>query len=164
MDSTVTLLIPTRNRPSSVDLLLSSLKVHGYLQRQGFSVLVADDSSDNATADICQKYQVNHLSGLHQGKSAAMNLAIEHITSEFVAFFDDDIVVLDDQWLDKILRNFISDDIAYVSGKVVAYELTTPAQIKWEKKGALNKGDHRLELGSEFFHKPRLIGVPLTLF
>lgn len=164
MRTTVTLLIPTRDRPDNVEFLLRSLRHYGYLSRPNFDILVVEGSNNADTQSVCSRYGAKFLPADHRPKSAAMNYALDHITSDFVAFLDDDIVILDEHWLDKLLRNFSIPEVAYVSGKVVAYELNTAAQIKWEKKGALNKGDRRLEFGPEFFHKWRLIGVPTTLF
>ncbi len=159
----ISLLIPTMNRPDNVDRLLGTLKDHGYMRRSDFKPVVVDSSSNTATKNITLSYSAEYLSAEKLGKSKAMNLAIDKLNSKYIAFVDDDIVIFNETWLDTLMGNFTREDIAYVSGRVIAAETNNEAADKWEKKGALNKGPKRIEVGNQFLNKFRLQGVPVQL-
>lgn len=159
----ISLLIPTMNRPENIDRLLGTLKDFGYMKKSNFKPVVVDSSKDTSTKQVAHSYSADYISAEGLGKSKAMNLAIDNLSSKYIAFLDDDIVIINSNWLDTLMSNFTREDIAYVSGRVVAAETTNEAADKWEKKGALNKGPKRIEVGSEFFNKFRLRGVPVNL-
>ncbi len=159
----ISLLIPTMNRPANVDRLLGTLKDHRFLERTDLNIVVVDSSKDFSTKQIALSYSVEYIPAEGLGKSRAMNFAVNMLSSKFIAFLDDDIVVINSDWLDILMSNFTREDIAYVSGRVIAAETMTEAQDKWEQKGALNKGLKRIEVGKEFFNKFRLRGVPVNL-
>lgn len=160
----ISLLIPTKDRPDNVERLLGSLQEHGYINRPNFRPVVVDSSKSKDTKSVALMNGADHIDAQGLGKSAAMNYAIDHLTSEFIGFVDDDILIVSDTWLDMLMRNFTAEDIGYVSGRVVAASDATEAQRSWEAKGALNKGPRRIEVGREFFHKWRFHGVPVQLF
>lgn len=159
----ISLLIPTINRPENVNRLLGTLKNFGYMERSNFKPVIVDSSKDSSTKQVALAYPVEYLSAEGLGKSKAMNLAIDNLSTKYIAFLDDDIVMINSNWLDILMSNFVRDDIAYVSGRVVAAETKTKAQDKWESKGALNKGPKRIEVGKQFFNKFRFQGVPVNL-
>lgn len=159
----ISLLIPTMNKPENVDRLLGTMQDFGYLERTDFKPVVVDSSKDTATKQVALSYPAEYIPAEGLGKSKAMNLAIDKLDSKYIAFLDDDIVIVNSTWLDTLMSNFTRDDIAYVSGRVVAAETKSEAADRWEKKGALNKGPKRIEVGQEFFNKFRLKGVPVNL-
>ncbi len=159
----ISLLIPTMNRPENVDRLLGSLKDFGYLKRADFRAVIVDSSKDKSTKQVTLDYSAEYVPAENLGKSKAMNLAIDSLSSEYIAFLDDDIVIINSNWLDTLMSNFSRDDVGYVSGRVIAAETNNEAAEKWEQKGALNKGPNRIEVGKEFFNKFRFRGVPVNL-
>ncbi len=159
----ISLIIPTKDRPDNVDRLLGSLQDFGYLERSDFKPVVVDSSSTPDTRQVTLSYPAEYIPAKGLGKSTAMNLAIDNLPSKYIAFLDDDIVVLNSQWLDRLMSNFSEESVAYVSGRVIAAETTTEAQEKWEKKGALDKGTKRIVAGPEFFNRFYLHGVPVQL-
>lgn len=160
----ISLLIPTKSRPFNVERLLGSLESHQYLDRSDFQPVVVDSSNDTATKGIALNYGADHVDARGLGKSAAMNLAVESLSTEFIGFLDDDVIIISEFWLENLMRNFGDEDVAYVSGRVVSAEDRTAAQQKWEAKGALNKGARRIEVDQAFFNKKRWHGVPIQLF
>lgn len=144
--------------------LLDSLKSNRYFKIKDFGVVIIDDG--NPTKEIkklCKNYPVVYFKTKGLGKMTALNYGISKTSSEYVAFTDQDNIIINPDWF-KILRsNFTSDEVGYVSGRVILFKSESKAQIRWERKGALNKGDQRLELGKEFFNKFRLKGVPVNL-
>lgn len=162
--SEISLLIPTMNRPGNIDKLLGSLYDHGYLRRANLKPVIVDSSLDTQTKNVAISYGASYLDAPGMGKSTAMNVALDQLKTEFVGFLDDDIVIINDTWLDNLVRNFTKPEIGYVSGRVIAHDPQTDAQKNWERKGALNKGPKRIQADQDFFKKRRLYGVPVQLF
>lgn len=70
-----------------------------------------------------------------RARDFARNRALRESASEFVAFFDDDVVV-DRTWLDGFVEACGEHpDAAAVTGPVLPYELETRAQIIIERRG-----------------------------
>lgn len=159
----ISLLIPTMNRPGNIDRLLGSLQDFGYLKRLDLKPVVVDSSHDDATKRMCLTYPADYIRAEGLGKSSAMNVAIQQLSSEYVGFLDDDIEIMNGSWLDNLMSNFANKEVGYVSGRVVAVERSTDAQDKWEEKGALNKGGKRIEVGRDFFKRVRLQGLQVQL-
>lgn len=144
--------------------LLESLKDRGYLKLKDFGVVIVDDGSPtSAVKKLCSYYPVTYLRTKGVGKMAALNYGLRKTSSKYIAFTDQDNIIINQDWLKTLKSNFISDNIGYVSGKVALFKPESDVQIRWEKKGALNKGDKRLEFGRNFFKKFRLKGVPVNL-
>lgn len=159
------LFIPVKlSDPFFLKRLLESLKDNGYFKIRAFGVVVIDNGSPTEEIrNLCANYPLIYLRTKGVGKMAALNYGLKKTCSKYVAFTDQDNIIISPNWLKILKSNLTSDEIGYVSGKVVLYKAETQAQIRWEKKGALNKGDKRLELGREFFERFRLKGVPVNL-
>jgi cellulose synthase/poly-beta-1,6-N-acetylglucosamine synthase-like glycosyltransferase len=68
-----------------------------------------------------------------RGISAARNRAVMSTTNPYIAFTDDDVVVEPD-WLRRIVRPFLDDvSVACVSGLVIPTELSSPEQSQFEQ-------------------------------
>ncbi len=144
--------------------LLDSLKHSGYFRDSSFGVVVVDDRCPNSKVKrLCSEYPITYLRTKGVGKMAALNYAVRRTSSKYVAFTDQDNIVVSANWLQTLKSNFTLKDIGYVSGKVTLFQAESEAQKRWEKKGALNKGNEKLVFGKEFFEKFRLRGVPVNL-
>lgn len=115
MKMTVDIIIPTMNRPKSLERALKSLIVNS-----GFPVtkIIIVDSSNlgkhrevlKVAQEIESLFEVP-VDVFHQpprGPSAAMNVGIQHSKSKFIVRVDDD-VVCDRNWLERIIKIFRSD-------------------------------------------------------
>ncbi|NBD17278.1 MAG: hypothetical protein GVY04_14410 [Cyanobacteria bacterium] len=61
--------------------------------------------------------------------------------ANLIAFIDDDVVIENSNWLDKMASHFErNSNLGYVSGNVRAFETLTYSQKIWEAKGGLSKG------------------------
>src|SRR5204862_575845 len=97
----VSVILPTRNRPHSLETALRSALAQHY---DNIEVWVVDDGSEPPVilaAEFMEDTRV-HLLRLDRagGPAVARNLAVEHCRGELLAFLDDD-----DEWLpDKTTR------------------------------------------------------------
>ena len=74
------------------------------------------------------------------GLNWARNRAILECRGDILAFTDDDVVV-DGKWIDALARVFQADaSVMAVTGLVVAYELETDAQQRFEDYGGFGRG------------------------
>lgn len=107
----ISVVVPTRNRRDRLAALLRSLEEQT-LPRDRFEVLVADDASEDGTAELLSELSENGL-GLQlrtvrrdvpQGPSAARNAGWRAARGEVVAFTDDDCEA-DPNWLRALVSS-----------------------------------------------------------
>lgn len=124
----VSVIIPTFNRPEHVSEALDSLLSQ---ETPPDEVLVVDDSTDDKVAELVrvrsQKFLGRGVSLKHmrnpkeRGASAARNAGFEHTASEIVMFMDDD-VLLEPGYLSGILAAYEArPDAAGVQGHMYRY-------------------------------------------
>lgn len=135
----LTVVIPT-NRGGSIPNVLKSLAAQS---DQSFDVLIVDNSSDGHIGRSFTNFRGLVLRTHHEprpGLSRARNAALTQLTSELVAWIDDDEEA-DADWVAWIRRGFAhpSRPVAVV-GAMVPAELETPAQVDFERYGGFNKG------------------------
>ena len=93
-------IIPTYNN-------LSELKecINGFSKQtfEDFRVIVCVDGSNDGTNEFLKKSQfgfellkLNHPDNAHKGRDETRNLSLNHITAEYILFFDSDIVPAND--------------------------------------------------------------------
>ena len=90
---TVTIIVPCYNEEKTVSLTIDSLLSLNY-PAEKLSIVVVDDGSRDNTWEVLQKYISNEritlLKKKNGGKHTALNLGLEHTTSEFVGCLDSD--------------------------------------------------------------------------
>jgi GT2 family glycosyltransferase len=75
-----------------------------------------------------------------RGLAAAHNRGLQEAQGSIVAFTDDDVIV-DKDWLTEIVKAFrAADDVACVTGLIMAAELQTQSQVMLEIHGSFSKG------------------------
>lgn len=115
MKSTVTFYIPCYNASLSLDRCIVAILSQTYPIE---NVLIVDDGSTDNSLEICRRYPIKvirHLRNL--GLSAARNTALQNCMSEFIAAVDADVVLAND-WLEQVMRNFTEVKIAGVGGQL----------------------------------------------
>lgn len=117
----VTLLIVAYNEEREIEAkLINSLELD-YPSAQ-LSIIVASDGSTDATNELVRTYEDRGIRlrafTSNRGKIAALNEAMESITSEIVVFSDAN-VMYDRLALRKLVRNFNDPRVGAVSGKVI---------------------------------------------
>ena len=117
----VSIVIPTYNRPNDVRALLSSILVQTKLPKE---VIVVDDSNNSQTeslinamrhAFLAKNVEVIHKKGGDASKKGicrARNLGLMQATGDFVFFIDDD-VILDSHYIEEILNVYMCNHRAF---------------------------------------------------
>ncbi|MDH3602392.1 MAG: glycosyltransferase, partial [Candidatus Tectomicrobia bacterium] len=86
-----------------------------HLDYPAFEVIVVDDGSTDATADIAREYGFQLISTEHQGLSHARNVGVQAARGEIVAYLDDDAYA-DPHWLTYLALTFLHTDHVGVGG------------------------------------------------
>ena len=89
------------------------------LEYPDYEVIVVDDGSTDAVAQIVGEYDVRLIRTPNRGLGNARNTGLEHATGEIVAYTDDDTRP-DPHWLTYLAAVFVSSDHAGVGGPNIA--------------------------------------------
>lgn len=156
------IIICTKDRPNDLTRCLKSLSI--YLSRKDLEVIVVDNnSSSNQTREIVEGYpQIRYLMESRPGQGFAKNTGILAANGKYIIFTDDDVIV-QKGWIENLLSNFTDEKIAYVSGQVEAWIVSSDSQQIFEDIAILSKGSERKTFDTEFFNRFRLRGVPVHL-
>jgi GT2 family glycosyltransferase len=140
-----TVVVPTCGRP---EVLRRCLEAMTSLEYPDYEVLVVDNTPHlPGTKELVAAYgagnrRVRYVPEPRRGASNARNRGLTEARGQIVAFADDDVVV-DRGWLKALADGFLDDQVAGVTGLVVASELETPAQLWIEQYGGFGKGCRR---------------------
>ena len=112
----ISVVVATCNR---AELLAESLDSLLGQTRPPDQVLVVDDGSTDDTPQVLSGYgeRIQVLRCENGGKARALNLAMEHVTGDYLWIFDDDDIALPDalERLEGVVRNRPDVDIVYSS-------------------------------------------------
>lgn len=137
--------IVTRDRPQDLARNLGAALQD--LERDGGKVLVVDQSSDQSTRRVVERWPSVTYMRSAPGLSRGRNAAVAASSAPFVAFTDDD-VVLSSGWLGAIIRSLDSaPEIGAICGRAV-----TPkgALIAGARAGIYRRPTNPFGLGSGF--------------
>ena len=117
--SSVTVVIPTRGRPRSLEKT-----VRGVLSNAGaVEIVVVDQSDDDGTQAMLAEHgspRIRYVRTATRGAAAARNIGVRHTTGSIIAFTDDDCLVPPD-WIQSVIAAFALDSrIGVVFGNVIA--------------------------------------------
>jgi O-antigen biosynthesis protein len=137
-----TVVVPTSGRPGVLRGTLEALTSQDY---PDYEVLVVDNRPHlPETRELVAAYaegnrRVRYLPEPRRGTSNARNRGLAEANGQIAAFADDDVIV-DRNWLSALAAGFLDEQVAGVTGLVVASELETPAQLWIEQYGGFSKG------------------------
>jgi GT2 family glycosyltransferase/SAM-dependent methyltransferase len=156
----VSVIVCTHRRPESLRRCLTALQ---RLDPSPAEIIVVD----NAPEEPCTLKVVEQFAGVIYrpepalGLSRARNSGILHSSGEIVAFTDDDVQV-HPRWLLGIWQAFSHDTVFGIAGLVLAAELETETQIRFELDfGGFNRGYRPITFDSFFFNSMVDRGIPV---
>jgi GT2 family glycosyltransferase len=149
LQTKATIAICTRNRTDDLKLCLNALMK---LPDKGQEIMVVDnDPSTEDTKNLVKQYpKVRYIFEKRKGLNIARNRAIEEASNDIVVFTDDDAMV-DDCWLNKIVRHFDDPMVMCVTGMTMPFELETKAQEAFENYNPFWKSFYKIRFS---FSKP----------
>lgn len=121
---TVSVIVPTRNRPEALRQCLAALAAQDFPLAQ-FEVLICDDGSEEDVRSVAEQAQqsglrIRYLRQTPRGPATARNLGIRHAQAEIVAMTDSDTLP-DRAWLRNLVAALNAHPEAVgVEGKVYA--------------------------------------------
>ncbi len=119
----VSVVVCTRNGSRTLDECLASLTT---LRYPSYEILVVDDGSTDATAEIAARFPaVKYFVQGHAGLSAARNLGARAARGDIIAYTDDDCVA-DEDWLFHLVSAMREQCVAAIGGPNIA-----PATDGW---------------------------------
>jgi cellulose synthase/poly-beta-1,6-N-acetylglucosamine synthase-like glycosyltransferase len=93
-------------------------------------IIIVSDGSDDGTDEIAKQYSAEGIVLIRQegrlGKTSAINLAMEEVTSEVVVFSDANAMYETDA-IKKLVRNFADETVGYVVGAALYTDGKTSA-------------------------------------
>lgn len=117
----VTVIVPCYNEESTVSKTIDSLLELNY-PKEMLKIIVVDDGSKDNTWSIISEYKDNSQVSLYKkengGKHTALNLALEHVTTEFVGCLDADSEV-DPETLKRIMTYFDNPKTMAVAPSII---------------------------------------------
>lgn len=121
----LSVLICTRNRAQSLSATLAQFFAQRFAGPYVYEVLVVDNGSTDETPQTVEHYRAQHparvryLREPQPGLSYARNTAVKAAQGEIIVFTDDDVLVNED-WLDEIHREFVADpQLSVLGGRVL---------------------------------------------
>jgi glucosyl-dolichyl phosphate glucuronosyltransferase len=125
MKPLASIVICTYNRSKDLKNVLDSLLKQKIDKDLSYEIIVSDNNSSDHTKDLVLSDYADLFAGRlkyifepHQGKSYALNSAIEASHGSLICFTDDD-VILDEFWLSKTIECFKQYDCDGVGGRVL---------------------------------------------
>lgn len=120
---TVTVVISAYNEESEIEATVMN-KLNQEYPADRLNVLVVSDGSTDRTEDIVKKLEKDHPRRLtllrqepRQGKTQALNMAVQHLSSEVIVFADaNSIYALDT--VRALASNFSDPSVGYVTGQM----------------------------------------------
>ena len=124
---TLSIIMPTYNRPDTIKQVLESLD-NQTIPRKDYEVIVVDDGSNYDVKNYIKKFNVKYFRQNNSGPSKARNLGVKEATGKYIAFIGDD-TILNKNWVEEHLKTHEE------KGPNIAVLGFTP----WHKKLAVNK-------------------------
>ena len=133
----ISVVVCTRDRAKLLERCLESM--HG-LDYPEYEVIVIDNCScDAEVAAVIERAGVRSVRENRLGLDWARNKGIEVARHDIIGYIDDDAVA-SPGWLRGIARGFQDPTVMAVTGLVLPAELSTEAQILFERYGGMSKG------------------------
>lgn len=113
-----TVVIPTYNRVTSLDLCVRGIAAQDYASDQLQVIVVNDGGAEIPTTmqrEWAQSLDITILTQTNAGSGAARNTGVEHAANEWIAFTDDDCVPAPD-WLTQLAETLATETNLAIGG------------------------------------------------
>jgi glycosyltransferase involved in cell wall biosynthesis len=116
----ISVLVCTRNRAPALAKTLPTLLAQPQCEQYDYEVIVVDNASTDETRQVIENFartqqRLRYLYEARAGLSYARNVAVRNSQGELLAFTDDDVLVTEN-WLAEIHREFASDPGLHLLG------------------------------------------------
>lgn len=141
-----TVAICTRRRPAMLARCLEYLaRRAGAAFEPPHQILVVDNThGDPDTEAVAAAFRVRYVREPVRGVSAARNRAVQEVTTELVAFVDDDVVI-DEGWWEGLVRAYSQwPHAGGYGGPVFPWNLDGRPQILFAQRGGLGQSCQRV--------------------
>lgn len=157
MQSSISVVVCTRNRPAELSRCLASLHRLSVPPRE---VLVVDNAPNVPhTREAVERFPgVRYVAEPRPGLSAARNAGIRSSTGDIIAFTDDDVSAHPD-WVYRLEQAFREPRVMVVTGLVLPAELQSEAQVLFETEMGFNLGPRPRLFDRRFFAYQKNRGV-----
>jgi GT2 family glycosyltransferase len=146
----VSIVIPTCNRPDDLRRCLSSLRSQRAYGRVEI-VVVDNRPGGEATRSVAGEFpEVRLIEERRPGLSYARNAGFVASSGDIAVAIDDDVTV-PDGWLTRLLAPFARPEVMCVTGNVLPVALDAESQCRFEAYGGLGKGFDPIEAGPDWF-------------
>lgn len=137
--TTVSIVVPTCDRPDELGRLLESLLRQR--TRHELEIIVVDNrpASGRTREAVARFPSVRLVEEPRQGLSYARNAGILHASGSIIVATDDDVTA-PGTWIEKLVEPFARAEVMAVTGHVLPLQLETEAQCRFEAYGGLGKG------------------------
>jgi GT2 family glycosyltransferase/SAM-dependent methyltransferase len=156
----VSVIVCTHRRPDKLRRCLAALQ---RLDPSPMEIIVVDNApEERCTLNVAEEFAgVIYWPEPALGLSRARNSGILRSSGKIVAFTDDDVLV-HPRWLLGVWQAFSQDTVFGMAGLVLAAELESESQIRFELDfGGFNRGYRRITFDSFFFNSMLDRGVPV---
>jgi GT2 family glycosyltransferase len=118
---TVTVIIPTRNKVRLLTKCMEGLRATNYPR---IETIIVDNGSDEADAiDYLEQLQTQGVTVLRRpgpfNYSALNNAAVEHSGAELICFLNNDVEMIDNDWLSLLAGHAVREDIGAVGPRLL---------------------------------------------
>lgn len=154
----ISVVVPTYNRVDGVLRSAASVLTQS-ADPATYELIIVDNNSTDDTARALAELvareggRVRHVIEKKQGVSFARNRGIEEARADIIAFFDDDVRVVDN-WIEIIARTFADrPELECIGGRVLpAWEAPPPSWLTpthWAPLALQDLGDRRLTISAQ---------------
>ena len=112
----ISVIIPVKNNPVGITLLLESLKKQT-LSKNQFEIIVVDNGSTDHTREVIEQFSVKLFTKKTPGSYSARNLGIKKAKGRYVVFTDSDCIT-SPKWLESGVKVLSLRDTSIVAGHV----------------------------------------------
>ena len=156
----VSVVIPTRDRPTDLDNCLAAMARQDY--DGDLEVLVVDNNpASGKTRPVVEKYSCcRYLSETKRGAASARNAGFAAANGEIIAITDDDVRV-PPTWIRQLVEPFSREDIWMVTGSILPKSLEWDAERQFEDYGGFQFYSHAMDVGPHWFRGTQGIAPPV---